>query len=102
MPAYIGHLARTALNKALAQGRILRPSRCEMCGEPSRVQGHHHDYEQRLNVTWLCRKCHYGIHVSIRRGEFSLFESRSYALAYAASIATSIATATSAAGGELG
>lgn len=80
MPAYIGHLARTALNRALAQGKILRPNHCEMCGEQCKPQGHHHDYEQRLKVTWLCRKCHYGLHVAVRRGELTLFETRARAL----------------------
>lgn len=80
--ACIEHLARTALGKALAAGRILRPNHCEACGEPSKTQGHHHDYSKRLDVTWLCRKCHYGLHVRIRRGEFSLLESRAIALAY--------------------
>lgn len=81
MPACIEHLARTALGKALADGRVLRPTRCEGCGEQCKPQGHHHDYNKRLEVTWLCRKCHYGLHVLVRRGEFSLRESRQVILA---------------------
>lgn len=78
--ACIEHLARTSLGKALATGVVLRPNRCERCDEPTKVQGHHHDYSKRLEVTWLCRKCHYELHVRIRRGEFSLSESRIWAL----------------------
>lgn len=79
--ACVEHLARTALGKALATGRVLRPSQCEGCGDVTRVQGHHHDYSKRLEVTWLCRKCHYGVHVAVRRGEYTLLESRSRVLA---------------------
>jgi len=51
-------LARDELNRAVAAGRIARPSVCEKCGRARKVHGHHTDYAQPLLVTWLCTLCH--------------------------------------------
>jgi Zn finger protein HypA/HybF involved in hydrogenase expression len=42
-------------------GRIKKPSKCEKCGKDARLDGHHSDYAKKLEVMWLCRKCHSGI-----------------------------------------
>jgi hypothetical protein len=49
--------AQKALQKAVAAGRIVRPESCERCDEGP-VQGHHPDYDKRLEVVWLCPRCH--------------------------------------------
>jgi len=38
------------------RGKIPRKP-CERCGE-TKAEMHHHDYDQPLLVTWLCRECH--------------------------------------------
>lgn len=49
---------RTLLNNAVRDGRIQRPDCCSMCEEKGRVEGHHSDYNQPLQVLWLCPLCH--------------------------------------------
>lgn len=51
--------ARTAVNRAVRAGRLLREP-CRRCGA-SAAQAHHHNgygVEHRLDVTWLCRTHH--------------------------------------------
>lgn len=47
--------ARTTVGNALRDGRLVRQP-CP-CGE-TRSQAHHEDYEQPLEVIWLCDKHH--------------------------------------------
>jgi hypothetical protein len=39
-------------------GLISRPRRCVWCRRRGRLQRHHWDYEEPLNVTFLCADCH--------------------------------------------
>jgi len=50
--------AQNELNKAVREGRVVRPTHCEKCGREKRVDGHHTDYSKPLVVIWLCRSCH--------------------------------------------
>lgn len=50
--------AHQSLNYAVRTGRLIKPKACERCGENERIQGHHEDYSQPLQVIWLCRPCH--------------------------------------------
>jgi hypothetical protein len=54
----IAHRAHTALSKAIMSGKIVKPAQCEQCGRTGVLHGHHHDYAKKLEVTWLCVKCH--------------------------------------------
>jgi len=57
--------ARTALRLALQSGEIEKPAECPRCGKQTAsldVHGHHPDYEQYLEVEWLCRWCHAALH----------------------------------------
>lgn len=58
--------ARSAVNYALAKGLIMRPSNCELCGEPDRkLRGgrsglradHYKGYEFVLEVRFVCTFC---------------------------------------------
>jgi len=57
------HLARTTLGYALRSGKITKQP-CARCGAIE-VQAHHTDYTKPLEVTWLCRLCHWKEHVQI-------------------------------------
>ena len=59
------------LKSAVVQGRIQKPSLCEQCARPGQLDGHHHDYSQPYNVTWLCRACHLGWHRMFGEGKNS-------------------------------
>lgn len=48
--------ARKAANNAIRDG-FLKRQPCEVCGN-EKVDAHHDDYMQPLNVRWLCRKHH--------------------------------------------
>lgn len=50
--------ARRKLDYAVRKGRMVRPSKCPVCGSSKEIQGHHVDYERPLDVEWLCRTCH--------------------------------------------
>jgi hypothetical protein len=55
--------ARTALNNAVRDGRVQKPSLCERCLLPhTQLHGHHSNYSQPLNVAWLCPVCHGAVH----------------------------------------
>jgi hypothetical protein len=71
-------LAYSRLNGAVRSGEIVRPDRCEKCGEcpepdalgRSRIEGHHLDHSKALDVIWLCDRCHKE-ETPIARGERS-------------------------------
>ena len=48
--------------KAIKEGKLIKPTECSRCGKEGWVEGHHKDYSKPLEVEWLCRKCHRGIH----------------------------------------
>lgn len=56
--------ARKAVLKALNSGALVRPDICSKCGKIDDIEAHHDSYapEQRLNVRWLCKKCHSAYH----------------------------------------
>lgn len=56
--------AKEAVARAVAHGDLVRPSTCSRCGKERRIYAHHHSYapEDRLDVKWVCQKCHRAIH----------------------------------------
>jgi ribosomal protein S27AE len=56
--------ARKAVFKAINSGVLVRPDVCSECGKMDEIQAHHDSYapEHRLNVRWLCKKCHSTYH----------------------------------------
>jgi hypothetical protein len=47
-----------AIWKAIREGKLLRGTTCEKCQSTKNIQAAHFDYDQLLNVKWLCIKCH--------------------------------------------
>jgi hypothetical protein len=50
--------ARYAAALAEQLGLIVRPRCCAWCRRKVRLQRHHWDYDEPLNVTYLCLDCH--------------------------------------------
>ncbi|GAC1333711.1 MAG: hypothetical protein NVSMB14_00630 [Isosphaeraceae bacterium] len=50
--------ARYAAALAEQLGQLVRPKVCEWCRRRQRLQRHHWDYFEPLNVTFLCADCH--------------------------------------------
>lgn len=50
--------AHSAVNSALRSGTLVKPEKCEDCGETKKLHGHHDDYSKPLEVRWLCARCH--------------------------------------------
>jgi len=60
--------ARNAVTRALKRGTLTRPFWCVRCKAGNvRIEAHHPDYQDRLNVVWLCPKCHMVVHPHFRR-----------------------------------
>lgn len=60
--------ARKAVKDAVRRGILLKPSRCQACGEifaSDHLDGHHENYSKPLEVVWLCRECHGLEHMSV-------------------------------------
>ena len=55
--------ARMKLNNAVRSGKA-KKTPCEICGA-NKVQAHHDDYSEPLNVRWLCFNCHRKYHEGI-------------------------------------
>lgn len=47
----------------------LKPGPCVKCGSTLRVHAHHEDHTKRLEVVWLCQKCHNKLHNKERWGK---------------------------------
>lgn len=53
--------AQNVLNRAVANGTIVKPSICVRCKKsfnPTQLQAHHLDYTKPLEVDWYCQSCH--------------------------------------------
>lgn len=42
----------------IRMGRLTRPKFCQLCGREAYTVAHHNDYNNELNVIWLCKSCH--------------------------------------------
>lgn len=65
--------ARNAVHRALRNGDLVRPDRCERCGTcpgPGNIDAHHasgYDDEHATDVIWLCKRCHSRVHAHVIR-----------------------------------
>lgn len=59
--------AQRAVQFAIDCGDLIRPDRCECCGQAAYTYAHHEDYREPLTVEFLCSRCHQLRH---KRGEW--------------------------------
>ena len=50
--------AHQAVVRAVRRWSLVRSSVCEHCGDEQFCEASHTDYNQPLDVEWLCRPCH--------------------------------------------
>lgn len=60
------HGARQIVTIALRSGHLIK-GLCHVCSTSENIDAHHPDYENPLDVIWLCKKCHAKEHVNIRK-----------------------------------
>jgi len=61
--------AHKLCQKAVKEGRLIRPDKCSNCGVSCKPIGHHPDYDKPLEVVWLCVKCHRILHITFGKGK---------------------------------
>lgn len=50
--------ARFRVTNAIRRGKMIRGTKCEVCGKEGKMEAHHDDYKKPLEVKWLCDICH--------------------------------------------
>ncbi len=60
--------AQAAVKQAIASGKMKRGTHCFACTATVNIDAHHEDYDEPLEVIWLCRSCHQKLHAE-ERGE---------------------------------
>lgn len=61
--------ARKAVASAVRRGELVRPTMCPVCtSTTNRIEAHHKDHSNPLDVTWLCSRCH----TAVRYGRLKL------------------------------
>lgn len=59
--------AQAKVSYAVSVGNLIRPSKCSWCNIKCKPEAHHDNYDEPLNVTWLCKPCHAELHVLERK-----------------------------------
>lgn len=61
--------AQNQVNKAIANGQVIRPTTCSKCKCECKPDAHHWSYKEEhwFDVAWLCRTCHRREHVRLKK-----------------------------------
>lgn len=64
--------ARSCVNHAVRDGRLLKPDSCSNCGKACNPEAHHHSYDEShwLDVAWYCTPCHVAEHERLKSINF--------------------------------
>jgi hypothetical protein len=52
------YAAHTIVGNAIRNGKLFKSHSCSECGSTEKIEGHHDNYLEPLNVRWLCESCH--------------------------------------------
>lgn len=59
--------AQNTVGNAIREKKLFRKP-CEVCGTSERIHAHHMDYDEPLNITWLCAAHHQQWHAKNGEG----------------------------------
>lgn len=59
--------ASAMIRRMVKKGKLIKPDKCSICANSSKIEGHHEDYSKPKEVVWVCRTCHANIHSRLRR-----------------------------------
>lgn len=68
--------AQRLLGRAVQKGLILKPKSCSKCKSTEKIEAHHYDYKEPLEVDWLCISCHNMKHRLINESKRKLSQRR--------------------------
>lgn len=54
--------AHIIVGNAIRDGKLIKSHAYEACGSDYKIEAHHDDYKQPLDVRWLCEPCHKSWH----------------------------------------
>jgi len=54
--------ANSAVRIALLKKELERPEICNLCDTKCKPLAHHPDYDRKLEIIWVCTKCHRKLH----------------------------------------
>ena len=55
------------VQRAIKKGVIVKPKTCCICGNETRLCAHHPNYNEPLNVIFVCQSCHKRIHCGLNK-----------------------------------
>lgn len=55
------------VRRAIKKGVIVKPKTCCICGDETRLYAHHPNYNEPLNVIFVCQSCHRKIHCGFNK-----------------------------------
>lgn len=61
--------ARGIVSSKIQQGKLRKPTTCEVCGSEGYIEAHHEDYSKPLDIIWCCKKCHWILDEKRRKRE---------------------------------
>ena len=68
--------AHQVVCSAVKAGTLTRPTACTRCAlNTVKPEAHHEDYDNPLQVEWLCKRCHDYVHGRVRsvKGQMELW-----------------------------
>lgn len=54
----MAYASRIIVGNAIKSGKLVKATSCSECGSTEKIEGHHDNYLEPLNVRWLCESCH--------------------------------------------
>jgi hypothetical protein len=58
----LAYKAHCAVNNAVRDGKLDKPTNCPLCNKTRQIEAHHNDYSKPLEIEWMCAACHRAFH----------------------------------------